>query len=758
MLNPVETQALNVQDCEQEPIHIPGAVQPHGVLLALTEPDLRIVQASTNAAGFLSPRRSVIDLPLEKITGRETCSRLRQNLSRIAGENQVALLGSVQLPWAGELDHRFDVIAHRRDGLLILELESGASPHSELDDYPSRVIEFLDGLGSSVQSDEICMLAAEEVRRLTGFDRVLIYRFDPQWHGRVIAESRNDRLPSYLGHRFPASDIPAQARELYRRNRSRIIPDAQYKPVPIEPAANPLTGRPLDLTCSALRSVSPIHVEYMRNMGTAASMSYSILRGNRLWGLISCHHATRRPVPYYLRRACELIAQVLSLQLSAAERQASIEQRVQLRVHASRLLKSMSEADDFMEGLVRDSTDLLAIAGASGAAVVSQGRCTLVGRTPSEMEVNRIVEWLKTRRAGEQIVHVDDLPAHLPEAARFRHVASGMMAASVSPSSGSYVLWFRPEVVETVIWAGDPNKATQPGSGSSAATRLNPRTSFEAWTEVVRGTAEPWTEAQIQSVTELHADAAGLVLRKAEALAALSAELQRSNRELESFSYSVSHDLRAPFRHIVGYAELLRDAEGDRLSERARRYAGIVIDAARDAGKLIDNLLAFSQMGRASLHPADFDLDLLVQEVQAEVMAAEGAGRKVEWNISPLPSVRADLSMLRLAVRNLLSNAVKYTRDRGDDAKVTVRGREEKGESILEIQDNGVGFDMKYADKLFGVFQRLHRMEEFEGTGIGLANVRRIVERHGGRVWAHARVGEGATFGFALPRPDRKRT
>jgi light-regulated signal transduction histidine kinase (bacteriophytochrome) len=493
----------------------------------------------------------------------------------------------------------------------------------------------------------------------------------------------------------------------------------------------------------------------MRNMGTAASMSFSIVRDGQLWGLISCHHADPRAVPYDTRRACELVAQVLALQLSAGERQAAIEQRIALNRHAARLLASMSEADDFVEGLAARPDDLLSVAAAAGAAIISGGACRLVGRTPPEADVRAIAAWLARRRDGQQIVRIENLPADFPEAERFRDVASGLLAASVSQGTGSYVMWFRPEVVQTVVWAGDPRKVPLPEKDGVVPQRLNPRASFEAWSEIWRGTAAPWTDAEVAAVTELHADAVGIVLRKAEALAALSAELQRSNRELESFSYSVSHDLRAPFRHIVGYAQLLRDAEGDHLSERGRRYAGIVIDAARDAGRLIDNLLAFSQMGRAGLKPMRLDLTQLVREVRAEVMAAEGAGRTVEWDVQqPLPEVVADLAMLRLAVRNLLSNAVKYTRDKGDAARVQIRGGRTDHETTFEITDNGVGFDMQYADKLFGVFQRLHRMEDFEGTGIGLANVRRIVERHGGRVWAEGRPHQGATFGFALPHQE----
>lgn len=735
---------IPAETCDQEPIRIPGAIQPHGVLLVLATPDLRVIQASVNASKLTG--REVIGRPVDDLIGSPFAALIRSRLTELAGAGRELHLGTIILRWGDDPEHRFDVIGHHHAAGVVLELESAGSSITE--DFTARVNAFLVGLEGQTSVSQICDFAAREVRAISRFDRVLIYRFDAGWHSTVLAEDRNDRLPSFLGHRFPASDIPAQARELYCLIRSRIIPDASYTAVPLEPRDNPVTGGPLDMTRSVLRSVSPVHVEYMKSMGTAASMSFSIVRDGRLWGLVSCHHATPQHAPYAVRRSCELIAQVLSLQFAAAERQLTIEQRVRLRRYVSGLLAAMTEADDFLTGLTSRPDDLLAVAGAAGAAVVSKDRCGLVGRTPTEEQVRALGAWLEQMYVGRQVVRIDDLEAQYPAAADFVSEASGLLAVQIATSTESYIMWFRPEMVETVVWAGRPEKAVMPGGANGM---LGPRTSFEAWKQVVRGNARPWTDYEEAAVTELQADAVTIVLRGAEAKAELSAELERSNRELEAFAYSVSHDLRAPFRHIVGYAQLLRDNESEQLSERGRRYAGIVVDAARDAGRLIDNLLAFSQMGRASLHPMRVELDKLVAEVRDEVMAAEGAGRVVAWEVDPLPAVTADLSMLRLAVRNLLSNAVKYSGPRGERAKVRVRRIDEPGAAGLEVIDNGVGFDMQYADKLFGVFQRLHRMEEFEGTGIGLANVRRIVERHGGRVWAEGRLGEGATFGLTLP-------
>jgi chemotaxis family two-component system sensor kinase Cph1 len=211
----------------------------------------------------------------------------------------------------------------------------------------------------------------------------------------------------------------------------------------------------------------------------------------------------------------------------------------------------------------------------------------------------------------------------------------------------------------------------------------------------------------------------------------------------------VSHDLRAPFRHIVGYSELLKKQEGSDLSEKGRRYVDTIIDSAYTAGTLVDNLLRFSQMGRTALKPRRIDMRRLVDEIRQQ-LTVHASDRRVDWVIGDLPEVTADPVLIRLVFENLLDNALKYTRPR-EKARIEIGSTRKAGETIFFVRDNGVGFDMKYIDKLFGVFQRLHRMEDFEGTGIGLANVRRIVERHGGRAWAEGALDRGATVSIALP-------
>ncbi|WP_397568112.1 ATP-binding protein [Schlesneria sp. T3-172] len=740
-----------LSDCERELIRVPGSIQPHGVLLALSVPDHRILQASESTLHLLGkPAAELLRRPLSDAIGNASAAQLSSGLESAPAGTRPALLRTLSIVTEGR-ERMFHALAHRADGVIVLELELSLADDVEVHHTPQNY-SFIDAFTLRAEAacsiDELSRLTCEEVRHLTDFDRALIYRFDEEWNGTVIGEDGSGRLPSYLHHRFPASDIPAQARELYRLNRLRLIPDANYRPVPITPALNPITGRTLDLSFSALRSVSPVHVEYMKHMETAASMSVSILRDGRLWGLISCHHREPKSVSFPVRSTCDLIARVFSLRLSALEHSDEFQRRIEVRHVFANLLGAMADRGDFARALAERSPDLLKFVNASGAAVLTDGECLLSGETPSEEQVREIASWL-FQNGGREVFHTDKLASVYSPALHFKDKASGLIAIAVSKLHPSYVIWFRPEVIQTIQWGGDP---TKPAETNGEQIRLHPRRSFDTWRETVRDRSISWHPSEIEGAVELRNAIVGTVLRKAEELAELNEELLRSNSELEAFSYSVSHDLRAPLRHIVGYAEMLRESKSAQHSEKDQRCISTIIESSEYAGKLVDKLLGYSRLGRAELQRSWVNMNALVGEIQNDVMR-DAESRAIQWKLSDLPAVSADLPMLRMAVRDLLSNAVKYTRN-CDNAVIQVGCSEEHGEFVFFVKDNGVGFDMAYKDKLFGVFQRLHKWEDYEGTGIGLANVRRVIERHGGRTWGEGEENKGATFYFTLPKPS----
>jgi chemotaxis family two-component system sensor kinase Cph1 len=718
--------------CAREPIHVPDAIQPHGVLLVL-DGDGTVLQASANSAHKLG-RRAQAGMALADVLPDVAAALSADWMTEDDVFRDIVVVDG----------GRFHAVAQRVGECIVLELETLADGPERGERLFSQLRRFVDRILQASDIEDIAHLVAKHVRAVTGFDRVLVYRFDQEWNGTVIGESGNGALPSYLGLRFPASDIPEQARRLYRTNRVRIIPTADYDPIPLEPTVNPLTGGSLDMSFSILRSVSPVHLEYMRNMGTAASMSISILVDGELWGLVACHSRKPHMVPLGIREACDFAVQSVAAQIAGRVRTSDAARRLRLGEVSSRLLTSMAATSDWRRGLLASPKDLLAQVDASGAAVVFDDACWSLGECPDEAQIRAIVDWLETH-AVEDVHAIDRLVGAVPGADAFADVASGLLAARISELHPSWLLWFRPEVARTVTWGGDPHKVVR------EAGRIHPRHSFEAWKELVEYTADPWQPAEIAAARDLRSAIVGIVLRRAEELAKLAEELQRSNRELEAFSYSISHDLRAPFRHIVGFSELLRERE-KALDEKSRHYLDSISESALAAGRLVDDLLSFSHLGRTPLTVARVDMDKIVTEVRRSLEMMAGA-RKIVWKIDPLPPGWGDATLLRQVWFNLAENAVKYSRPR-DATVIEIGGRAEEGETIYWVADNGVGFDMAYVEKLFGVFQRLQRAEDFEGTGIGLALTKRIMDRHGGRIWAEGEVDRGARFTFALPNRE----
>lgn len=741
-MNPtdIDQPALDFSSCDREPIRTPGGIQAHGFLLALHKGV--IVQVSENVIEHLGKLPgSLLGTSLENAVGHQNAQQLLRSQGK-DNSGKLVYLGPIRLG-----DRWFDSLMHHHDELDIFDFEQvEAGDEADFQLLYSFLNRFMKALTDTDSVQAMSALAAKEIKQITGYGRVLVYRFDEKGHGNTIAEARDTDYHSYLNQRFPASDIPRQARDLYVANHIRLISNASYRPSGLVPFNNPITGNPVDLTFSTLRSVSPVHLQYMQNMGTGASMSISLIVKGELWGLISCHNTESKFIPFKIRAACEQLGQILALRISSKEENDESQYRLELRRILVSILSHLGQEGDFIDNLTMASPELLQFASASGAAMVFENKVVRFGDAPAEKNIRALVKWLGNY-PHDQVFHTDNLANAYPDAASVRSIASGVLALPISRIHPHYLIWFRPEVIQTIDWAGSPHAKT---SGAATVHALSPRTSFDVWRETVHGFSIPWRSSEIETAVEFRTALLSLVLERAEQMAELAEELTQVNKELESFSYTVSHDLRAPLRHIAGYSDLLLEFEEAHLSERSIRFLRNIKDSAKFAGSLVDGLLSFSQMARASLRPSDVDMNQLVKEC-INKLSDELHERVIQWEVEDLPVVQADPMLLYLALYNLLSNAVKYTRQTSHPL-VKVNAEIEDGRYIFHVKDNGVGFNAEYKHKLFGVFQRLHRMEDFEGTGIGLANVRRIIERHGGQAWADSAPGEGAVFSFSLPK------
>ncbi|HYO70160.1 MAG TPA: GAF domain-containing protein, partial [Archangium sp.] len=702
----------DLSQCEREPIHLLGGIQPHGVLLAFSEPDLTLRVVSANTEALLGrPPEALLGQPLGALLHPSSLVLLTRALSQPASSQ-------LRLEAAGRF---FTGVPHRSDGLVVLDLEPAAEGAGE-EEALGMVDQLLSPLASAQGSKGLLQAAAEAVRTLTGFDRVMVYRFDADWHGEVLAESRDEAMDSFLGLHFPASDIPAQARALYTRHTLRLIADARAAPVPLLPPVLPSQGRPLDLSGSALRSVSPVHLEYLANMGVGASMSISLVREGRLWGLIACHHRKPLRVPAATRRACDVLARLVSLQLAAEER-ASVSVELARRAHfQTQLVARLAEqAATLPTALSQQAELLLGLTGAGGVALLLGEAPVLVGDTPSSEEVKELVTWL-TGQSFEGTFHTEQLAQLHPPAAEYADVASGLLAVRLDATSPRFILWFRPEVARTVTWAGNPQKPVVPGPGAS---RLHPRASFDAWQETVRGASIPWKPEDVASAVGFRSALVGVLLRHAAALA-------RSNTELDAFSGTVAHDLQEPLRGIQQYVGFLLEDHGEQLGEDGRRQLEEVRWLAGRTQGQMDALFEYSRAGRVELAWGEVDMQELVDEVLLTVFARLQENQLEVRIPRRLPRVECDGVRIQQVWANLLTNAAKYHAlagrrwvelgFHGPGEPLAHAARRRAEEYVFYVRDNGIGIAERFHEDIFGMFRRLHPAHSYGGgSGAGLA-------------------------------------
>ncbi|MDB9528764.1 GAF domain-containing protein [Oscillatoria sp. CS-180] len=756
----IQASTVGISNCDREPIHIPTAIQPHGVLLVLRKEDWRILQISQNTEDYL---------------GRSPEQLLDQPLTQLLNEPQIraieeCLMGEFEAvnPLRIEVDvddsrQCFSGVVHRSEDLIVLELEPEKSQEAvNFFNFYGFIKHPVNRIQQTQTLEELCQVAVEVVKQVSGFDRVMVYRFDDEGAGSVIAEVKEPNLSSYLGLHYPATDIPQQAKYLYTLNLLRLIPDAAYEAVPIVPTQNPVTQKPLDMSLAMLRSVSPLHTEYLANMGVKASMSISLIQNHKLWGLIACHHHTPRQLSYERRTVCEFLGQVISLQLASRQDNEDAEYKLSLQSLQANFVDVLTNGQSLQEALMQNPQNLLNLATAEGAVFCENGDFTVIGKTPEPEAMTPLVSWLSSQFSRDGVYETACLSQSYPPAASFSQRASGLLAISISRMQQIYVLWFKPEVVQTVTWAGNPNKPVE--IDEDGEVYLSPRQSFERWKEMVHRRSLPWKTCEVEAVLELRRTVIGLVLQKAEELAQLNLELERSNIELDAFAYIASHDLKEPLRGIHNYSSFLIEDYGEQLGDDGAHKLQTLMQLTQRMEALIDSLLHYSRLGRADLKLVTVDLKTTIGGVINLIKMSKP--EQVSFQMpQQFPQLKCDLTQITELFTNLISNAIKYNDKAEKQVEIgylTVAEAAEKTPHLIPtelspeaivfyVRDNGIGIKPKHLDTVFKIFKRLHPPKRFGGgAGAGLTIVKKIVERHGGRIWLDSVYGEGSTFYFTL--------
>ncbi len=520
---------LDLDECAREPIHVPGSVQPRGLLLVVQESGAVVRQCSANVETLLGrPVADVLGRSLPGVLGAQPARIVLEQLAAVP-DHRTRNPGLVRIDVGGR-EVVMDVVVHRPPPgtaadpgpVFVVELEvaDGPRPLTFGSTYET-VRDAIADLNRTGTLPDLYAAAARHVRSLTGFDRVMVYRFDAEYNGEVVAEARRDDLEPFLGLHYPASDIPPQARAMYEKSWVRLISDVDYVPVPVVPAEDPETGRPLDLTYATLRSVSPVHCVYLRNMGVRASMSISLLRDGRLWGMVACHHYAGPHAPAYgVRAAAEFLGVALSARLVAqVEDDLLAEERRASGLMAGLVAASRDEDVQLATALTRTDA-LLDLVPADGVLVGVAGDLAVRGRVPDAAGCRALVAWGSTVEGG---VLATDRLAEQPGAPEVPGVAG---ALALALPDGGAVVWLRDEVVRTVDWGGDPHD--KPVVQVAGAARLGPRASFDLWREQVRGRSAPWDDRHPRHAGDLRGHLVEALFRRGRAEIAAARALQRT--------------------------------------------------------------------------------------------------------------------------------------------------------------------------------------------------------------------------------------
>nr|WP_322625282.1 ATP-binding protein [uncultured Flavobacterium sp.] len=745
----VNRDIVNLTNCEQEPIHIPGSIQPHGFLLGLKGDNLLIDYCSANTAEYLNLFHSeLLGKDFSAAFGTENAEKLNEYLLKKPS------LGSVLLQLTLNGVDFICTVHINNEGICILEGEPIALNRSTSEEEYDQTSLLLRYMHDTHTLKDLCQLVTEGTREITGYDRVMVYRFDKDYNGEVFAESCREDLEPFLGLHYPHTDIPPQARELYMKNLLRLITDIDYTPTPVYTQDNG-TDKNLDMSLSILRSTSPIHVQYLNNMGVGATLTISLIYKNKLWGLIACHHYSPKNLSPVIRRAAQLQGHFITSQIDVRQASEEYELSKKTTLSLERMNSQNLHHEGDMDNIV-NNPDLLSVCNANGVTIVYNGKIYSSGMVPDNVNTLLLADYF-AKLTNHGNFSTDKLSGYFDEFKDLGGKVSGMIYHSLGIQNNDCIIWYRPESKTEVHWAGDPTKSIIKNEKG-----LSPRRSFALWKEIVDSTSNPWLRPELESAAAYAFSLQKqinllMITREEQKYRRLSELLRETNSELENINWISTHDLQEPLRKIQLLASRLLVKEKD-LSPGVEDSITRMNASANRMQTLLIDILKYTRIKNThdSFEPVDFNEVIEAVKVDMTETITE---KDTEILFNALPTINGNEFLVKQLFSNLIANAIKYSHpDRKPTVEITHLGlgtyfSEGSHElyHIFEVKDNGIGFEQKYAEKIFNIFTRLHAQPDKRGSGVGLALCKKIMQNHKGHITAKSAVDEGTTISLYFP-------
>ena len=713
-------------NCDEEPISIIRCVQPYGKFLVCDHKLEKWYYASED-----------IEEDLENISVKEYLKKH----SGLSTEN----LKKYDSKIIDFTAYEFVAIVHNKSFGYIIELEPRVdigSKYSNPENYQDVIL----ALSKKQSFNQFFSSVVNEVYNMTGYDHVMIYKFEEDHSGIVIAEKKHKDITSYLGLHFPKGDIPKQARDLYFKEGIRTIFSTSLPQKFIIRHKNHSKKTELDLTGITMRGVSPIHIQYLSNMKVISSFSVAIIYEDKLWGLVACHNKSEKLIDYKRRKWLKFLSTLISMNLDKLNSFNKDISKLNEQLISQNLLDKVLVAKDLVEGFLKEGNALTKLISADGLIIKSNDIIHTKSEVPEKNKVTKLFKWLENQDPFDvkQISKSKDIL----DTDIYDPLWAGMLIIQFSKLSSDYIIWTRKEKTIKVSWGGNPkkNKTFDEEKGM-----LLPRNSFQKWEESVQGSSESWNQNDINIAKRFKAEIREHLYKKYNEVSLLNQELKNAYAEMESFSCSVSHDLKAPLRSIEGFAQILKEDYSNVLDKNGLHLLDIITESIYKMNIFINDILKYSKLNRGSLDIIKIDLNELITITWNQNIKLWDENRigNIEIN-NELPTVYGDYTMISQLISNLISNSLKFVL-KGEKTYIKIWSETKEGFVNIFFHDKGIGIPSNHRQKVFKVFKRLVRDEDYEGTGIGMSIMKKVIERHGCKIQVLPPLYQGALIQFSLP-------